>query len=384
MTFPLQWTRYGQWRDLERVKGIPKDRSIIVYGYHCDDAETMADELARAGYRHIRVFDQFMTWSADTTLPMERLPRYRYLVYPEWVSDLLAGNNPPEWKQGDVVVCHASYRYRGDYEAGHIPGAIHLDTERLETPGTWNLRNAAELRRAFTELGIRYDTTVIVYGRFSHPNNEDPYPGRLAGHLSAMRCAQIMLYAGVEDVRILNGGMSAWQQAGYKTTTEEGVVKSVGDFGVEIPQHPELIINTTEAKQFLSSKDAELVSVRSWEEFIGKVSGYHYIDKVGRIPGAVFGNCGSDAYHMENYRNIDHTMREYHEIASLWAESGIVPEKRIAFYCGTGWRGSEAFFNAWLMGWPRISVYDGGWLEWSSDPNNPVETGIPTEQLSAS
>jgi thiosulfate/3-mercaptopyruvate sulfurtransferase len=45
---------------------------------------------------------------------------------------------------------------------------------------------------------------------------------------------------------------------------------------------------------------------------------------------------------------------------------------QIAFYCGTGWRASLAFFYAWLMGWQRISVYDGGWLEWSSDPANPV------------
>jgi thiosulfate/3-mercaptopyruvate sulfurtransferase len=45
---------------------------------------------------------------------------------------------------------------------------------------------------------------------------------------------------------------------------------------------------------------------------------------------------------------------------------------RIAFYCGTGWRASLAFFYAWLMGWEHISVYDGGWFEWSSDPANPV------------
>ena len=56
---------------------------------------------------------------------------------------------------------------------------------------------------------------------------------------------------------------------------------------------------------------------------------------------------------------------------------GVTPDKRNAFYCGTGWRGSEAFFNAWLLGWPRVSVFDGGWLEWSNDAENPVETGIP-------
>jgi Rhodanese-like domain len=45
------------------------------------------------------------------------------------------------------------------------------------------------------------------------------------------------------------------------------------------------------------------------------------------------------------------------------------------FYCGTGWRASEAWFCALLMGWQRISVYDGGWLEWAQDPSNPIEVG---------
>jgi thiosulfate/3-mercaptopyruvate sulfurtransferase len=86
---------------------------------------------------------------------------------------------------------------------------------------------------------------------------------------------------------------------------------------------------------------------------------------------------------MENYRNLDHTSREYGEIEASWRASGITPDKHNAFYCGTGWRGSEAFFNAWLMGWPRASVYDGGWYEWSSDPGNPIETGAPANAAPA-
>ncbi len=93
----------------------------------------------------------------------------------------------------------------------------------------------------------------------------------------------------------------------------------------------------------------------------------------------MFGDCGTDAYHMENYRNLDHTMREYGEVEAAWQAIGITPDKHNAFYCGTGWRGSEAFFNAWLMGWPRVSVYDGGWFEWSNDDTNPIETGVPQE-----
>jgi thiosulfate/3-mercaptopyruvate sulfurtransferase len=82
---------------------------------------------------------------------------------------------------------------------------------------------------------------------------------------------------------------------------------------------------------------------------------------------------------MENYRNVDHTTREFHETEEIWMNNGITPDKHLAFYCGTGWRGSEAWFNAWLMGWPRVSVYDGGWFEWSNDPENPFETGVPLE-----
>jgi thiosulfate/3-mercaptopyruvate sulfurtransferase len=82
---------------------------------------------------------------------------------------------------------------------------------------------------------------------------------------------------------------------------------------------------------------------------------------------------------MQHYRNVDNTMREYHEIEANWKEAGITAEKRIAFYCGTGWRASETLFYAYLLGWPHVAVYDGGWFEWSQDPANPIETGIPTE-----
>lgn len=381
--FPMSWTGYERWPDLLKKKGITPDRSVVVYGYDAEDTYDMVEELAASGYEKVRAFERFMEWAHREDLPMDFLPRYRQLVYPEWIQSLMDGSRSPAYDGRDCVICHASFRYREDYESGHIPGAIHLDTELLESPKDWNRRSAEELRRNLSELGISKHKTVVLYGRFAHPNNEDEYPGRMAGHLAAMRCAQILLYAGVEDVRLLNGGMTAWIEAGYATSDVEGEIHSVGDFGAEIPECPELIVDTPKAKELLASEDGELVSIRSWEEFIGDVSGYNYIEKVGRIPGAIFGNCGSDAYHMENYRNVDHTMRDYHEIANVWSASGIAPQKHIAFYCGTGWRASEAFMNAYLMGWPRISVYDGGWLEWSGDSDNPVETGKPRHQRPA-
>ena len=377
-SLPLQWTQYMDWVEVLDEKCLSPETPVTVYGYTADDAAEMADKLGRLGFDAVGVYDGFPAeWAPDPDRPLRRLERYQQLVYPEWVHELLSGKEPPEMRGDDYVLCHAHFNYRQDYEDGHIPGAISLNTNDLESPETWNRRPPDELKAALEAHGIRHDTTVVLYGRFSYPTYDQDYPAQSAGHLGAMRCAALMLYAGVEDVKILNGGINTWESAGYEVSTEDATPTPVSDFGAEVPAHPEYMLDLDEAKALLKADDGDLVSVRSWAEFIGERSGYHYIDKKGRIPGAVFGNCGSDAYHMENYRNFDYTTREFPEIAEKWAEMGITPDKHIAFYCGTGWRGSEAFMNAYLMGWPNISVYDGGWYEWSSHPDTESATGVP-------
>jgi thiosulfate/3-mercaptopyruvate sulfurtransferase len=377
-SLPAKWADYIDWIEIVQSKGIETGDSVILYGHDKEETESVARLFLRAGYRDVSVYHRFASqWSADDNLPMHHLPRYKHLVPSEWLKTLIETSTAPEFESYKYVICHAHYQNPGIYKEAHIPGALALDTNSLESQETWNRRSPEEIEQVLTNLGITYDTTVILYGRFAFPDNKDPFPGSSAGHLAAMRCAFIMMYAGVKDVRVLNGGFQSWTDAGYATTTEDAKASPVSDFGVEIPSHPELALDTPEAKEILRAADRNLVSVRSWREFIGVVSGYNYIEKKGRIPGAVFGNCGSDAYHMENYRNLDHTTREYHEIEAMLAQVGVTRDKYNAFYCGTGWRGSEAFFNTWLMNWPRVSVYDGGWFEWSNDPGNPIETGIP-------
>jgi thiosulfate/3-mercaptopyruvate sulfurtransferase len=381
-TLPSSWAEYLDWIEIVRAKGIRPADPVVIYGYERSEAERVASRFTHAGYDDVAIYTAFLTeWCAAESLPLERLPRYRHLVPPGWLREVLTRGTAPEHGGGRVVLCHTHYQNRGDYELGHIPGAVDLDTNTLESPETWNRRSPAEVRAALERLGITRDTTVVLYGRFSFPDNHDPFPGSSAGQLAAFRCAFIMLWAGVTDVRVLNGGIQSWLDAGYELTTDEGVKQLATDFGGPIPGHPELAVDLPEAKAIIASEGANLVCVRSWPEYIGQVSGYNYIEKKGRIPGAVFAECGTDAYHMENYRNLDHSSREYGEIEASWRAAGIAPERHNAFYCGTGWRGSEAFFNAWLMGWPRVSVYDGGWYEWSRDPANPIATGIPGQFL---
>ncbi len=378
-SLPRKWLNYIDWPDIVEDKGVLSFPRAVVYGYG-EEAVKVASGLERLGHGDVRVYHDFLDeWSEDPSLPMQSLPRHRHLVPAQWLKLLIDTGSAPTCEGASPVICHCHYRNRADYEQGHIPGALDLDTNSLEDTVSWNRRSPDELAAALESKGIDKDSTVILYGRFSHPRNDDPFPGSSAGQLGAMRCAFIMLYAGVNDVRVLNGGMQSWTDEGYPLSDSEPSPPRAAGFGADIPQRPDLAVDTDEAKRILGAEDSNLVCVRSWPELIGRVSGYNYIEKKGRIPGAVFGNCGSDAYHMENYRNLDHTTREFHEIGRMWAEAGITPDKHNSFYCGTGWRGSEAFFNAWLMGWPRISVYDGGWFEWSSDDANPIETGEPAD-----
>ena len=190
----------------------------------------------------------------------------------------------------------------------------------------------------------------------------------------------ILRYAGVDDVRLLDGGYDWWVRGGQPARDRRCASRRRSRRSAStIPLRPEVIVDIDEAKEILADPDgAALVSVRTWREHIGDVSGYNYIGPAGRIEGDVWGNCGTDAYHMQHYRNVDNTMRAYPEIAANWAEAGITPDKWVAFYCGTGWRASETWFYAYLQGWQRIAVYDGGWFEWSQDPiNNPIEIGLP-------
>ena len=377
-SLPLKWIQYMDWIEIVNSKQIQKENHLVIYSYQKEDSEKVAKSFVKAGYTNISIYNNFLKeWIENDDLPIEKLDRYKNLVSAKWVNTLISGDKPMEYDNDKFVICHSHYRNRDAYLTGHIPGAIDMDTLALEAPDTWNRRSPEELKKSLEEHGITADTTVVLYGKYMHPDNDDDFPGSAAGHIGAIRNAFIMMYAGVKDVRILNGGFQSWEDEGFEIHTDDIPKSPVTEFGVSIPANPELAVDVPKAKEMINAEDADIVCVRSWPEYIGEVSGYNYIKKRGRIPGAVFGNCGTDAYHMENYRNLDHTIREANEVSNIWKEVGITPDKHLAFYCGTGWRGSEAFLNAWLMGWPRVSVFDGGWFEWSNDPKNPYETGIP-------
>jgi molybdopterin synthase sulfurtransferase len=381
VAFPRAWLSSVDDAEVERLlhsKDIVPSREVVLYGDDAEDVSAVGTRLTDLGHAGVRTFEQgWAEWAADDTLPVERLPNYDKLVHTEWLRQVLDGRRPEAAPAGPFLLFHVNFGVPEEYEESHIPGALYLDTNRLESSHDWNRRSPEELEQALCSLGITRDTTVVLYGRDTEGDANEKWPGRRAGQIAASRAAMILRYSGVDDVRLLDGGYDWWVRAGNPLESVVREPTPVSSFGAQIPLRPEIIVDIDEAKQILADQDhAALVSVRTWNEHIGKVSGYNYIDPAGRIAGDVWGNCGSDAYHMQHYRNVDNTMRAYPEIASIWEEVGITPDKRVAFYCGTGWRASETWFYAYLMGWQRAAVYDGGWFEWSQDPvNNPIETG---------
>jgi len=288
------------------------------------------------------------------------LPRWRQLVTPAWLAGLTAGTPIAAPPNGAWRLFEVGYGEVDAFAAGHIPGAGYLDTAWFERGPVWNRIPDAELERLLLAQGIHHDVTVVLYGR---------------NLLAAARVAHLLLYAGVADVRLLDGGFHAWNLAGL--ALEQGPQQSyppAADFGSACPARPDYLLDMDQVRSLLAHRDGTLVSIRTRAEFVGETSGYCYIDARGDIPGALWGRAGDDGdvNSMTAYLDGDGRMKPAAAIRRMWQSAGIRGDRRTVFYCGTGWRASLAFFQAWLMGWDHIAVYDGGWCEWSRNGDNPV------------
>jgi len=211
-SLPFKWFSYMDLIEVVRSKMILPENHLILYAYSTEETEKAAQFFIKSGYTNISFYHLFIQeWTTDEGLPMDYLQNFKNLVPAAWVNDLINGQNPIHYSNDQYVIVHSHYRNRDAYLSGHIPGAIDMDTLALEAPETWNRRSPKELKKALEQHGITSNTTVILYGKFMHPDNNDEFPGSAAGHIGAIRNAMIMMYAGVKDVRVLNGGFQSWK-----------------------------------------------------------------------------------------------------------------------------------------------------------------------------
>lgn len=310
------------------------------------------------------------TTEEKSEAPAEAEPVEQRTVYvtPEWVKSVIDGNQ--EGYDNYIIgeVSYGDVDDSPDYKDGHLPGAIHLDICEVEDAtgsdeGAYNLLAPEEVENYLLSHGITKDTKVILYGR-------DP-----AG---VGRQAYGYLWAGVEDVKILNGGIDAWNKAGYELETKANEGEAAKDFGTTVPAHPEYWVSIEDAKDKMENDDNfKLVSIRSEPEWLGETSGYSYMDKAGEPDGAVWGKGPQTAFDVADFLNEDGTVKDLDGFKEVWADCDFTLDNDLAFYCGTGWRATVPFLVLYENGYDNISVYDGGWYEWLMHDDYPVQVGDP-------
>lgn len=385
--FPLSWFAIETNQEhidieLER-RGLKKDAKTVLYG---DDTLTgdVVQPYVDAGFTDVSVLEGGLDRYVETNDNLESLKGYSMYVSPQWVQDVMDGKEVEHAPKGNVVIAEVDFAKMEAYNAGHIQGAVYVNTDQLnhvpgprevaeyenipiETQRTiWNRPDKEVIQETLENLGIRNDTTVILYATYTATT-------------AANRAALIMDYAGVQDIRLLNGGKELWQHEG-RALVQDVPTTEIVEFGAEVPANPGIVFDYEEERAMVDDPNAVIASVRSWDEYLGNKSGYTYIAEAGDIENSRFAYAGSDPYAMEDFRNIDNTMFNYKMVEQRWADWGITSDKKVSFHCGTGWRASETYYIAKALGWENIGVYDGGWFEWTKYPDSPVmEKGLPAD-----
>ncbi len=348
------------------------DKQVLLYDANGRDRLAVGNYFRSQGIESIHFFD-INEWANQPDLPLERYPDWERLVPATIVRAILDGERPETFEDAKKIqMVEASW---GDesasYDKGHLPASIHINTDDVEPPPSWMLADREGLQRFAEKYGIERQSTVIV-------SSADP--------TAAYRIAFVLEYIGVQDVRILDGGDQAWVDAGYELETRRRALPGRLERNEErrgfldaIPARPELVDTYDRLVPLLANRGQfTLVDIRTWDEHVGKVSGYSYHHRKGRIPGTVFGQVhSSDSPALDYYRNVDRTMRNGREILGMWKAAGIDTNKHMSFMCGSGWRAAEVFAYSRVLGLEQTSVYSNGWIEWSNNPDNPIETGVP-------
>lgn len=343
-------------------KEMTADKKIVLFDVAGNGAQKVADFLSEKGFTDLSIFDASEIINGDVELI--KYPNYKLLLSPQVVADYIENGSAETLDEGrEYKIVNVSWGEvdQSGYLDGHIPGAIHVNTDWFEPEEIgWMLADDAVLEELVLKLGISSTDGVICTG---------PEP------MAATRFATILDYLGVEDVRVMNGALIGWELAGYELEKEEVKPTPIEDFGVQIPANPDRIDTQDETAAKLEANDNYvLVDNRTQEEFDGETPGYSYHDKAGRIEGAVYGYAGKkSSSSMSYYRNIDKSMRNGYEIEKMLTDAGVDMNKQMATMCGSGWRAAEVLWYLRVMGYENTSLYSDGWIGWSNSERPSVQ-----------
>ena len=240
---------------------------------------------------------------------------------------------------------------RETHAAGHVPGAayVDLDAALAAAPGEGGrhpLPDPGVLQVALRAAGVHDDRPVVVY---------DDWQGR-----AAARCWWLLRWAGHRDVRVLDGGWSAWLAADLDTSADE-VRPEPGDVTVRPGSLPVLAPDEVLAL----AERGVLVDARDPERFRGETEP---VDPVaGHVPGAVNVPTGSNLAPDGRFRSAS-------ELREVYAAALGRPAEDVGAYCGSGVTATHDLLAMAVAG-IEGTLYPGSWSEWVRDPSRPVATG---------
>ncbi|MFE6648942.1 sulfurtransferase [Nocardioides sp. NPDC057772] len=269
------------------------------------------------------------------------------LISADDLATALASGEPPvlldvRWQLGGPPG-HESYL------EGHIPGAVYvdLDTELARhgepTDGRHPLPDLADLQAAARRWGISEGDSVVVYDA--------------VGNTSAARAWWLLRWAGVADVRLLDGALDAWTSAGHPLTTTD-VVPDPGTITLTPGHLPVLPFEHVEAYEGL------LLDARAAERYRGEVEPVD--PKAGHIPGAV------SAPTTDNLA-ADGRFLPVKELRARFDALGVRPGSPVAAYCGSGVTAAHEIAALTIAGYDA-ALFPGSWSQWSNH-DLPVATG---------
>lgn len=279
------------------------------------------------------------------------------LISPAEAKALIENADPA--KRPVVLDTRGGYK---DYFRGHLPTAHHLnfDTLRGTDAGVPVQYLPDDLTAALlVRAGVDKDRLHLVYATGDTlPNDEI---------LSATMVAYVLEKFGVTDIRIVDGGLKGWVEAGLEPVREYH-----GNPAGSLPEKrkPEIAADIDDVLAAKGKDDVVLVDARPHNEFIGDDDVWL---RKGHIPGAI-------GFHWAKLMDVENT-HQFRPVAEVKAEleaAGITPDKTIICYCGTSREGSLVrFYLTHLAGYPKVTLYEGAWKEyvWIRDQSLPAETG---------
>lgn len=259
------------------------------------------------------------------------------LVNTEWLQEHL--NDP------NLVLLHSGSA--DFYDTLHIPGArliiparftVNSNSNRNEMPHSDSL--VEELRK----VGVDNDSKIILYHEKISLLNRTARVFVALDHLGLG-----------EQTLVLDGGMSAWLEDGYKTTDE------LTDFSrgnVEAQDSKELVISAADLDPERWNDHVVLIDARSAEEYYGSLGSVEEPSEGGHIEGAY-----SLSYLDLTTDDSPYLFRSDAELKELFREAGMDPGKVTLIYCNSGIKGSLNYLAARHLAYPAL-LYDGSFEEW--------------------